>query len=248
MPSRWRLRLGAAAKKAESHFLHAAMCAILDGEGHYDHTKSFAISPAETVAENRGQGDSCTVEVRLLLDDRGTIDRFVDGVNKLAVNGLRLGSETVAIAKPEGPVRVGHLSLIEALTWAELANGATEKISHHLRFRTPFYVREGNTALVLPAPGSILRSMRAKWEFFAPGIVPPVGARDLDVVVRSFSGGTRTRRLGSVTHTGFVGSVELVGRSRSVEHQKILSQLISASPFTGVGSATTLGCGTVELG
>jgi len=246
MPSRWHLHLAAHPTSIHMHHLHAVISGCI---GHSSTgTSDFALCPPEMAAEN-----TTRVEIRLLRDDRELVDRFVDGVVRLdRSGGVRLGSEgsqrTVPILSPTTGLNTDSLSLIQAMSWAELRDLGRPTSEFTMHFLSPYFSRQGGVQLPVPMPGSVLRSLSDRWHALAPEFAPRVRFDSLGLAITDLRGETLSVALDRVRYTGFVGEVTYVAARANATGRLSLGQLLTAAPFTGVGSSTAYGFGVIEIG
>ncbi len=225
--------------------MHGVISSVL---GHRDDgATDFAICPPQL-----GPEDTSIIEVRLLDDDRLFIDRFVDGVTKMAQSGgFRLGPRErrrhVAVLPARGPVSVGVMSMVEAQSWEQLHHAAAPVDSFTANFLTPYFARQGRTTLPFPMPGSITRSLERHWAAHAGPLASTARVGPLELAIAAFEGGTMSVTMDRRTWSGFVGEVSYTVVSGSSSERIALARLLASARFSGIGSSVAYGFGVVDI-
>lgn len=236
MPSIWHLHLDAQPEQLAAHHVHAVLSQHLTHDHHARH-QPFALSPPE--AWGRGS----RIELRLLRDEPAWVASCLAAVSAAVEHGLQIGVCTVR----SSPGSRGAISGGLAEAWTDLLVAAKPAERFTVHFLSPYFVRDRNDTLVVPLPGSILRSLHDVWRHHAGIPAPPLRFDAANVVVDGLSGETVVGRHGSVSYKGFVGSVTYRVRNRDPRVRRAVNQLVLAARYSGLGSSTTFGFGTVDV-
>lgn len=234
MPSLWHWHLAAPPEACRQHHLHAVVSRLISHED----PRPFALSPPEAFE------GATRVEVRLLDDDPEFVSRVVERFQDTLREGVTLGADRVAVF---APVAGAGISLLRAHPWATLLSEALPISEFELEFMSPCYVRRGRRQVPLPLAGSVARSALRSWSQFAASTAPQFRFDDADVDVCALDGQSLTVTLSSRSHHGFVGRISYSIGAREPSVRSTMHALAMAAAYTGVGSSTAYGFGTVEL-
>jgi CRISPR-associated endoribonuclease Cas6 len=232
MPSRWELLLPTQTPEAvRLEHLHAVVSRWFDADlaAHHGKAKGYTVSPLR--AGPRGP----VVEIGLI--DDALVEPLLAQVTPESV--IRLGRTHVTV--PEAPAQVA------AVSWQSLAERGTST-AWCLRFVTPLTFRRGNKFTPMPAPKTILASLRASWRAFAPA---DIAQPDLDLAldpvwVTDIDGVNDVREVNGRTVSGFVGALRIeCDAEPHVAHA--VDQVVRLAPFSGVGAHTTRGFGVTRI-
>lgn len=245
MPSRWQLHLRIPARGLQMHHVHGAVSRWL---GHTEvGVSDFALGWPQIVSD-----DITRIEIRLLRDDRELVDRLVEGVHTMqARGGLSLGPDgrrrKVPLESPRTGVPVGSLSLVQALSWEELSDCACPVDVFTVHFLSPYFSRQGRTQLPMPTAGSVVRSLSGRWRTVHPHTAPTVEMDRLGLEIDDLNGRTVHVSMNGVQYEGFVGEATFLVGTADRYQQLQLGRLLAAAPYTGIGSSTAYGFGTVDV-
>lgn|GEM_PF-2668413 len=165
-------------------------------------------------------------------------------VHRLGANPrLRLGNAQLSfLAWPGEPS--------ETLEWAE-ALAPIGARSARVRFTTPTMLRTGGQATPWMDPSSLMSSLTARWQAFAPEdtLLPSTAVRERATLrVRDVTGTTERVRLphsGRSSEPAFVG--EIIYAGDDAETFARFASLLRMAEFLGAGARTQYGLGRVRV-
>jgi len=195
--------------------------------GHDQQPKPYALAPPELDAHGV-----------LLLVVRLLDPRLVDVLAHAAVPGgrVRLGAQTYRIA--------GDPVLRRADAIAEL--GGSKRQVFELRTQSPMTFRRRGRTSPLPAPDSIITSLRERWAALLstdPPAQPRAGSGE--AYVRDVEGRSDVIDLKGTVVSAFTGRVVLAAEEPSAAAG--LDRLLGFASYAGVGSHTARGLGGVAV-
>jgi CRISPR-associated endoribonuclease Cas6 len=227
MPSRWQLDLDGPPDVAVPIAApHAVLSRWLDDD-HQAASKPYSVTPP--VAGPRG----LTLGVGLV--DDALAPRLL--AHTAPGSHVRLGRYVYRVHS--APTKQAETSW----TALEQGSGAT---AWCLTFHTPTTFREGNRSSPWPAPQSIVRSLTARWRAVRGDISSVAAAADASLWVSDIEGFSRAFPVGGLTVSGFVGRIRMVCETVGAGAAAV-DRLLRLSPYSGVGSFTARGLGTVSL-
>ncbi|HZK06091.1 MAG TPA: CRISPR system precrRNA processing endoribonuclease RAMP protein Cas6 [Actinomycetaceae bacterium] len=231
MPSRYEVHFtGVTARDVQLTHLHAAISRVFD----HDTTDHIRNVKPYSIAAPRPEGHSgIIIEIGVLTDIAET--RLLKGIP--AGRAFRFGRDIgQATAVPR---------LLGGASWAQLSDLPPAR-RWSVRFLTPTTFRDRDRSSPLPAPSSALRGLTLKWNALS-GLAPieHTGEQTASVWVSDIEGRSVPLDVGGRILSGFVG--ESVWRCDNDAVAPDVGRLLAMAQFSGIGSATAKGFGTVRV-
>lgn len=229
MPSLWEIPLiGPDDLRVPVEAPHAVVSRWLDDD-HQSPVKGYSVTPPFNVGGRRS-----ILTVRLL--DDALAGRLVQHA---AVGArIRLGSQHFTVATAPAMRR--------GTSWEELRSAHVCR-AWEVDFRSPATFRRRNRTTPWPAPESLLVSLSARWRTLDPGTAPTLTREAISSVwVSDVEGRSQLLAIKGVTVSGFVGRLRYVCDGCE-EDAGAVAALFRFAAFSGVGSHTAFGLGTVSV-
>lgn len=204
------------------------------GEGPEEHLSAKNYS----IWHRADHADGVTVEVRCV-DDR-LADRLAAIPQGLPV---QFGVRHPQVARVSSPPRCSRRR-----TWEELSEyrGTTQ---WRLHFRTPTVLRHGQIDQPWPAPHPVLRGLQRTWSAAGPTL--PTSFDDTVATSLAVTGAdirTEHTALAPQPLHGATGMVEWTWAApETAERAAVVERLLGLAEFTGIGSYTQHGLGSVAV-